>query len=122
MLTNQNSNNKRYQVITGNSNVGYYKNKLRKFLDFLIGSVGSVVLLAIDLFAITNTLFNRISIAVDNPNSYYSIIFIMVILLILSIIFVRIGRKFITVGIASAFLIPLLVVGSFMFLISGFGG
>ena len=83
----------------------YYKNGLRKFLDFLIGFLGSILFYSFAGFGIN--LFG------SNGAGFLPMLLIFVFLVIL---FFKIGRKFIAIGIISILAIPLLFLGSCLLL------
>ena len=100
MSANQSSYNNKQQIVTSNPKVGYYNSGLRKFLDFLIGGAGIYFFYWI----------------IPGINIYIDLILVA----IASIIFVRIGRKFITIGMLSVVLLALLAIGSCMLSMSNY--
>ncbi len=87
----------------------YYVKTSQKVADFLIGFLGSLVLPAVYYFMMTSV-FNLI---------YF--VFYWIIILAFSILFFKMGRSFIAIGIISVCLIPLLSFGSCILLL-GIGG
>jgi len=88
------------------SKTNYYKKTSQKIGDFFLGFLGTLIL------PLMYTLISFI------PGLLYFFISVA-ILAALCILFFKVGRRFITIGIISAGLIPILIFGSCLLLLGG---
>jgi hypothetical protein len=90
----------------------YYTTTGKKVGDFILGFFGIIIL----NFIFGAVLYPLFSLA----NSGWANLFISIVALVLfSVLFFKIGRRFIAVGIISMALIPILIFGSCLLLLGG---
>lgn len=104
----ENSNNQASVAVSENTpKSGYYKTAKRKVLDFLLGFL--IILVLAILYVYVSSL------------NLYSVELLLVAigaLLFLSVLFFRIGRKFVVLGMALTLLLPLLIFGGCFFILT----
>ena len=89
----------------------HYTSTGNKIIDFLLGFFGTIF-----LYYLT-TISNFWSVS---PNSLMALFIPIIILVLLSILFFKIGRKFIAVGIIAVSIIPVLLFGSCLLLLASY--
>lgn len=101
------NNNNTEQVVANISKDGYYTSRSLKFVDFIVGFIGTIIV--IYLFLVSSSFNSPISL----------VVVAIILVVILPAIFFKIGRKFIAIGMFSVGIAGLILFGSCILMLSG---
>ncbi|MDD5031657.1 MAG: hypothetical protein PHR36_01270 [Patescibacteria group bacterium] len=111
---NVNPQNQEGKIIYNNfQKPNYYTTTGKKVGDFILGFFGIIILNSILWVVLYPLLSSR-------NWGFVNLFIYLIILILLMVLFFKIDRRFIAIGIISVALIPILVFGSCLFLLGGF--
>lgn len=105
--------NQQGNVTFGSQKPDYYISTGRKVTDFLMGFFGAILLSVVYTTFISTFAYSLFSSA---TSAWANLIISIVVMVLLSVLFFKIGRRFIAVGIIAISLLPILIFGSCLLL------